>query len=329
MVTSLDDWLRRFDEGSKRAAARLISIVEDDRPEAFDVLDRLFPRVGDAARVGITGPPGAGKSTLVDRLAEQLVAAGEKPGIVAVDPTSPFTGGALLGDRVRMGPIANDARVFFRSVASRGSLGGLSLHAAEVADVLDAFGCTWVLLETVGVGQSELDVADKAHTTVVILVPESGDGIQAMKSGLMEIADVFVVNKADRQGAEKLEEDIRAAMQLKEWDGWKPPVVRTKARDGEGVSDVLDAVRAHRAWLEEHGAFESKRRRAMESRVRDLVQATLQREVWSAESVRERLQAGLDEIAAGKNSPYRLALALVESARDELRHMRSRASRPG
>ena len=329
MVTSLDDWMRRFDEGSKRAAARLISIVEDDRAEAFDVLDRLYARVGRAVRVGVTGPPGAGKSTLVDRFAEHLVASGESPGILAVDPTSPFTGGALLGDRVRMGPVANDARVFFRSVASRGSLGGLSLHAAEVADVLDAFGCTWILLETVGVGQSELDVADKAHTTIVILVPESGDGIQAMKSGLMEIADVFVVNKADRPGAERLEEDIRAAMELKEWSGWRPPVVRTQARDGVGVDAVLQEVRAHRAWLDEHDQLVVKRRRAMQSRVRDLVQATLQHEVWSRPSIVERFGQGLAEIEAGTNSPYRLARSLVERARDELKQANEGSGRRG
>lgn len=316
MVTSLDDLLRRFDEGSKRAAARLISIVEDDRPEAFEILDRLFPRVGTALRVGVTGPPGAGKSTLVDRVAEQLVALDETLGIVAVDPTSPFTGGALLGDRVRMGPVANDARVFFRSLASRGSLGGLSLHASEVADVLDAFGCTWLLLETVGVGQSELDVVDKAHTTVVMLVPESGDGIQAMKAGLMEIADVFVVNKADRQGADKLEEDIRAAMELKEWDGWKPPIVRTRARDGQGIDDLLHALRAHRAWLGQDERLQAKRRRAMESRVRDLVQAALHRELWQRPALARGLEQGLRDIEAGENSPYRLARALVQRARD-------------
>jgi LAO/AO transport system kinase len=248
-MEDLDELLRLFGAGSQRAAARLISIVEDRRPQAQAVLDRLFPRVGGAARLGVTGPPGAGKSTLVDQLAQRYAAAGRRVGIVAVDPTSPFTGGALLGDRVRMGAVVDDARVFFRSLASRGSLGGLSLHTAEVADVLDAFGCDTLLLETVGVGQSELDVAEKAHTTVVVLVPESGDGIQVMKAGLMEIADVFVVNKADRPGAQSLAGEIGAMLDLKDWSGWRPPVLQVQARDGQGIDQVLQALDAQRSFL--------------------------------------------------------------------------------
>jgi LAO/AO transport system kinase len=315
MAEPLDDLLLRFKEGSKRAAARLISIVEDQRPAAHEVLDRLYGEVGRATRIGVTGPPGAGKSTLVDQLTQRLAGAGRRVGVVAVDPTSPFTGGALLGDRVRMGSIVDDGRVFFRSLASRGSLGGLSLHTAEVADVLDAFGCDDLLIETVGVGQSELDIAEKAHTTVVVLVPESGDGIQAMKAGLMEIADLFVVNKADRPGADQLAGEIRITLDLKTWKGWKPPVLQAQARDGQGIQEVLDALRAHRAWLESAGGLQEKRRRAAESRVRDLVFDALEHEVWESPATRRVLEAGLRDVEAGRTSPYRVADSILEESR--------------
>lgn len=317
MVENLDDLLRQFRGGSKRAAARLISIVEDQRIEAHEILDRLFADVGRAARIGITGPPGAGKSTLVDAVTARLVAAGSRVGIVAVDPTSPFTGGALLGDRIRMGSIGNDARVFFRSMASRGSLGGLSLHTAEVADVLDAFGCDHVLLETVGVGQSELDVAEKAHTTVVVLVPESGDGIQVMKAGLMEIADIFVVNKADRTGADALAGEIGATLDLKTWDGWRPPVLQSRARDGQGVDELVAALHQHRTWLQAGGGLQAKRRRNLESRVRDLVLDRLTHEVFDVPSVRQVLDSGLNDIERGHTTPYRLVDSILETSRGQ------------
>jgi LAO/AO transport system kinase len=236
-------------------------------------------------------------------------------GIVAVDPTSPFTGGALLGDRVRLGEVGNDPRVFFRSLASRGSLGGLSLHTAEVADVLDAFGCDEVLIETVGVGQSELDVAAKVHTTLVVLVPESGDGIQVMKAGLMEIADVFAVNKADRAGAEPLAGEIQAMLELKTWDGWRPPVLQTRARDGEGVDAVLAALDAHRAWLQTGGGLAAKRRRALESRVHDLVLDRLAHEVLYREAAHQLLNNGLDAIERGETTPYRLTETILDACR--------------
>ncbi len=307
MVEPVDDLLAQFDAGSKRAAARLISIVEDQRPEAHRVLDRLFPSLGRAARIGITGPPGAGKSTLVDQLAQLWIAKGTSVGVVAVDPTSPFTGGALLGDRIRMGSVAQDARLFFRSLATRGSLGGLSLHTAEVADVLDAFGCDRVVIETVGVGQSELDIASKAHTTVVVLVPESGDGIQAMKAGLMEIADLFVINKADRAGAEQLAAEITSTLEMRGEQAWRPPVLLARARDGAGVPELAAALEAHRAWLVSSGMLARRSRLALESRVRDLVQDRVQRIAFDSDSARRRLEIGLDAIVAGRTTPYRLA----------------------
>jgi LAO/AO transport system kinase len=239
-------------------------------------------------------------------------------GVVAVDPTSPFTGGALLGDRIRLGEVANDPRVFFRSLATRGSLGGLSLHTAEVVDLLDAFGCDDVFIETVGVGQSELDVADKAHTTVVTLVPESGDGVQVMKAGLMEIADVFVVNKADRPGAAQLAGELNASLDFKMWDGWRPPVLQARARDGEGIEEIARAVDAHRSWLEQSGTLAAKIRRTLETRVRDLVQDRLLRDALETPDAARALASGLDDIARGASTPYRLADTLLDAGRRNL-----------
>ena len=273
-----------FDAGRKAALARVVSVVENHRPGFDRILATLHSRVGRARRIGITGPPGAGKSTLTVHLARSYREAGLSVGIIAVDPTSPFTGGALLGDRIRMEAVALDPGVFIRSMATRGSLGGLAAATREVADVLDAFGLDRVLIETVGVGQSELDIARTADTSVVVLVPESGDSIQTLKAGLMEIADVFVVNKADRPGADRLRNELelmlglrqgatmrnvpahhgvdlsmnpmraaRAAAREENLDHWTSPVLRTVASQGEGVADVVAATDRHLSYLEKSG----------------------------------------------------------------------------
>src|SRR5262249_29190500 len=225
----------------------------------------------------MTGPPGAGRSTLVAGLAQEYRRRGETVAVVAVAPTSPFTGGALLGDRVRMSELAGDPGVFIRSMATRGSQGGLAVHTAQVCDVLDAAGFSRLLIETVGVGQSELEVAETADSTAVVLVPESGDGVQAMKAGLMEIGDLFVINKSDREGAERAAFAVRSALELrpKAGDGWAPPVLLTVASEGKGVAEVAERFETHIEHLKSHGGLAGRRRRRVEQRLRDLLRARL------------------------------------------------------
>src|SRR4029077_7223897 len=238
-----------------------ISWIENESPHAIELLDRCFAHSGKARRIGITGPPGAGKSTLVTRLAQEYRRRGETVAIVAVDPTSPFSGGALLGDRVRMGELAGDDGIFIRSMATRGSLGGLAVHTAQACDVLDAAGFTRVLIETVGVGQSELEVAQTADSTAVVLVPESGDAVQARKAGLMEIGAVFVINKADREGAERAAFAIHSSLELRvQRTEWSPPVLLTTASLGTGVPEVADAFEEHLSFLRERGGLAGRRR---------------------------------------------------------------------
>ena len=272
-----DDLIRRLLHGERVPLARAISAVENEAPDAVAILNACYEKSGRAFRLGVTGPPGAGKSTLVARLAQEYRRRGETVAVVAVDPTSPFTGGALLGDRVRMSDLAGDPGVFIRSMATRGSQGGLAVHTAQACDVLDAAGFSRVLIETVGVGQSELEVAQTADSTSVVLVPESGDGVQAMKAGLMEIGDLFVINKSDREGAERAAFAVRSALELRppSPDGWTPPVLLTVAPEGKGVSEVVERFEAHCEHLKSHGSLAGRRRRSVEQRMRDLLRAQL------------------------------------------------------
>jgi len=297
--------------GDRVAVARAISVVENGEGEARALLRSLFARTGRGYRIGITGPPGAGKSTITSRLALHYRARGLGVGIIAVDPTSPFSGGALLGDRVRMGDLETDTGVFIRSMASRGSLGGLSRTAVEAADVLDAAGKDIILMETVGVGQSELDIAGAADTTVVVLVPESGDSIQAMKAGLMEIADFFVLNKADRPGAEQAVMSIQMILHFREAAEWNPSVLKATASTGAGITEIAALIEGHRAHIERSGALESKRRKRIAQRITGLVSETLRVDFWTPER-KAMLVRRMDAVMRLVSSPYDVADELVD-----------------
>ena len=353
-MSAITELLRNFDAEKPAALARAVSIVENLR-EGYDRLLRAWhPRIGRARRIGITGPPGAGKSTLATHLVAGWRNAGLRVGVVAVDPTSPYTGGALLGDRIRMESIALDPGVYIRSLATRGSLGGLSAATRVVADVLDAFGFDRILMETVGVGQSELDIARVADSTLVVLVPESGDSIQTLKAGLMEIADLYAVNKADRPGADRLRNDIelmlglraglalknlpahhgvdlsgvqnpgkaaRAAAAAAQEERWVPPVIRTVAAKGEGTTEVLDALDRHAHYLEASGERQRRRRARWREEVIEVAEHRLRRRVWENRDIRAYIEAQVPAIEAGALSPFDIADEVLRRGADLIRRV--------
>jgi len=302
--------------GDQRALARLVSAVEGQSTDVPEIMQRITPTLGRAYCVGITGPPGAGKSTITDRLTAQARQQGETVGIIAVDPTSPFSGGAILGDRIRMQQHYLDAGVYIRSMASRGHHGGLSRAAKGVIKLLDAFGKSLIIVETVGVGQTELDIVAAADTTVLILVPESGDAIQTIKAGIMEIADLFVINKADRDGAERLQRDLQMMLHVRHAsDGWCPPVLSTQAHQDLGIVKLYEAIADHRRKLSETSQLAARRRQNRRQELLDLLQQQLMATLTTQFENGEARASLLEQVEDGAVDPYTAAQRmLVDSA---------------
>ena len=353
---SSDRILEDFNAGKPAALARVVSIVENHRAGFEQLLGGLHARTGRARRIGLTGPPGAGKSSITALLVKNFRDAGLKVGVIAVDPTSPFTGGALLGDRVRMENVALDPGVFIRSMATRGSLGGLAAATREVSDVLDAFGFDRLLIETVGVGQSELDVARTADTTVLSLVPESGDSIQTLKAGVMEVADIFVVNKADRPGADRLRNDVELMLGLRKGASfsnvpahhgvdlrranpariareaaadataasWTPPVLSTIAVKQEGIAELVAAVDRHFAYLEASGTLRERRLKRLRERVIDVVEQKVSDRLWKDASTSSWLDEKLPLLEDGTTTPFVVADDLLRRSAELVRGERTR-----
>ncbi len=308
----IEHWVQEVREGKPRALARAITAIENAYPGAERLVDRLYVETGRAWRIGLTGPPGAGKSTLISQLVHHFRQQEKRVGVLAIDPSSPFTGGALLGDRIRMAEAAPDTGVFFRSLAARGALGGLSEATEYAADVLDAAGYEIILIETVGVGQSEIEVVRAVDTVVVVLVPESGDVIQTMKAGVMEIADIFCVNKADHAEADALVRALEHMLELRPVrEGWRPPVVKTVATRRGGIRPLVEALEAHRVFLETSSLWKRHRRERLRRRVEQIVYHTWHRRFWNDER-KARLQKALEALGEGPQTPYELARRLMK-----------------
>ena len=312
----MNDIVAEVLQGSVRAMARLITLVENEDTRALQIMGAIYPHTGNAYVLGITGSPGTGKSTLTDKITAIFREREQTVGVIAVDPSSPFTGGALLGDRIRMQRSAGDAEVFIRSMATRGNLGGLARTTADVVKVMDAFGKDWVIVETVGVGQDEVEIAKTADTTVVVLAPGLGDTIQSMKAGVMEIADLYVVNKADRSGADELLNEVNVRV---EQDAqirkalWKPPVVKTIALENQGTDSLVEAIEKHRSFLRQSGKLRKNRREKTRQETLALLRDEISRNVLEKVLGNGRFDALIDEIVAHKKDPYTSVQEIVRT----------------
>jgi LAO/AO transport system kinase len=310
--TSLDPFVERIRSGDVRALARAITAIENDSAQAFRLMKAVFPHSGRAITIGLTGSPGAGKSTLVDHLAREYRKQEKTIGIIAVDPTSPYTGGAILGDRIRMQAHHADNGIYIRSMATRGFLGGLAPATADVATLLDASGKDIVLVETVGVGQDEIDIVRLADVTVVILVPGMGDDVQTIKAGIMEIADIFVINKSDREGADRVEREIRAMQTLAiRRDDWTPPIVKTVATEGAGIPELAETIASYRQYLESKDLMLKKKTSNWRERLVEMLRSALLERVMRERLNAERLNEHAREIAEHRRDPYSLIEELV------------------
>jgi len=318
MKIGVKEWAAKVQAGEVRAISRAITAIENHVPEAEELLRELFPHTGQAYLTGVTGAPGTGKSTLVDRLAAYHRKRQERVGVIAVDPTSPYSGGAILGDRIRMQGHASDTGIFIRSMATRGFLGGLARSTAEVALLLDAAGKRQVLIETVGVGQDEIDIVRLADCVLVVLVPGLGDDIQNMKAGLMEIGDIFVLNKADREGADRLEEQLHAMLSLvMPRDGWHPPVIRTVATENRGIEQLAETVERFRRHFEASGEREKKHVEHWQNRLIEMLESRLLEKVLGGKGGEERLRRLAAEVAGRKKDPFTAVGEILKQGSNE------------
>lgn len=298
--------LKKLLKGDKLVIAKTISTVENDSDAK--ILEKIFAYTGKAYHIGITGPPGSGKSTLVNTIAQKLLEHNKKIGIIAVDPTSPFSGGALLGDRIRMTDLALKKNVFIRSMASRGSLGGLAQKTKDAALVLDAAGMDYILIETIGVGQVELDIAQVCDTTVVVLVPESGDSIQAMKAGLLEIADIIVVNKGDRDGCDTLIMELKFAFEMRpQKAGWHFPILKTTATENKGIAELVTTIKSHKEYLEKSGELEKTRKEKLTLRIHELIEEKIKSHLKERIIKEDEMKKMVDKVYRRKLNPYSIA----------------------